>query len=230
MSYKGIYCILDICLGQRPMTWTESIEYWLNSVYRGLFNTEYELNMTTTLVAGLMVNFLIIMTASYFLIKRKYQRAQQNQHQQYNQIPSHHEQLSQPISSQPLMAIEPQNAQYCCVDLSEDTKQIITDDELDEEAIGEELSVVIQRCSAESSEELESLANMDEAFETALIDPNQKLKVCESRPLPLQTKVRDAIQQQLEARFNRPSKSSLNSIDIVRVSMQKNWKRRKKRK
>ena len=226
MSYKGIYCILDICLGRRPLTWTESIEYWLNSVYRGLFNTEYELNMTTTLVAGLMVNFLIIMTASYFLIKRKNQQ-RAHQHQQYNQIPSHHE---KPISSQPLMATEPQNAQYCCVDSSEETKQIITDDELDEEAIGEELSVMIQICSAESSKELESLANMDEAFETTLIDPNQKLKVCFIPPLPLQKKVRDAIQQQLEARFIRPSKSSLNPIDIVRVSMQKNWKRRKKRK
>lgn len=102
------------------------------------------------------------MTASYFLIKRKYQRAQQNQHQQYNQIQSHHEQLNQPISSQPLMATEPQNSQYCSVDSSEETKQIITDDELDEEAIGGELRVVIQRCSAESFEELESLANMDE--------------------------------------------------------------------
>lgn len=229
MSYKGIYCILDICLGQRPMTWTESIEYWLNSVYRGLFNTEYELNMTTTLVAGLMVNFLILMTASYFLIKRKNQQ-RAHQHQQYNQIPSHHE---KPISSQPLMATEPQNAEYCCVDSSEETEEIITDNELDEEAIGEELSEMIQICSAESSKELESLANMDEAFETTLIDPNQKLKVCESRPLPLHGKVRNAIQQQLEARFIRQSKSSFHPIDIVRVterSMQKNWKRRKKRK
>ena len=89
---------------------------------------------------------------------------------------------------------------------------------------------MIQRCSAESSKELESLANMDEAFETALADPNQKLKVCDSRPLPLQKEVCDAIQQQPEARFIRPSKSSLNPIGIVRVSMQKNWKRRKKRK
>ena len=71
MSYKGVHCILDICFGRRPLTWPETFEFWLSTVYRNLFNTHYELNITTTIVAALMVS-LSIMIASYVLIKGRH--------------------------------------------------------------------------------------------------------------------------------------------------------------
>ena len=67
----------------------------------------------------------------------------------------------------------------------------------------------LKQISAKSVIDLEPTINHDVAFEIEFIDPNQKPLRCKFRPLPynLKEKVQNEIEQQIEAKIIRPSRS-----------------------
>ena len=73
-----------------------------------------------------------------------------------------------------------------------------------------ELQNFLACCSATKFEDLNPLANRDDAFKISLMDPRQKPIFCKSRPLPhqLKQKVKDLLDEQEQAGLFRKSNSA----------------------
>ena len=94
---------------------------------------------------------------------------------------------------------------------SSEDQILVVDEFSDTESynLRQKLETELGKCSVSSLKELTPWQNLDSAFKIEFIDAEQKPISCKSRPLPfhLKNKVKLAIQDQLDAKIIRPSKS-----------------------
>lgn len=74
----------------------------------------------------------------------------------------------------------------------------------------EEIQTIFEECSASSLVDLVPQANREHAFQIRLRDSSQEPITCKSRPLPfhVKDKVKEAIQEQIDAGIIKPSRSA----------------------
>ena len=228
MDAKMFYCILGICWRRKPQTWAEWTYYWLRKMNEASSEETYDpIYIRTTpfiAIAWILVRALI----GYLIARVRSPNKDAPEQPIANSLAQQIEEkiLIETTQYQPMsQEIVNENDQeeffdaYQMIFESSPNQEAPIAKQFDEDEMARdrnELSAKLQKCSAN----VETEANEDSAFQITLANPDQQILACKSRPLPfrMREKVREAIQQQLEA-------------EIIRLSlMQKNWKKRKKRK